>query len=106
MPMEKRKGKRVPANHEIIISSNSAIRFGTLLNCSEQGMYIRPMIPSPLSGFCEIHIPLSHEILNVAVRLVRTEKDGSLCCGIGCELLERHGRYMEFIADLVTSDLI
>jgi len=98
--MEKRIDKRIKANQEIIFSYDKTKRFGTLINCSEKGMYIRPMISTSVNSVYEVRIPLKKELLRIPGRVVRVEKNGDSYDGFGLELMKLPKSYLKYLIKL------
>ena len=98
--MEKRVNKRIEANQEIIYSSDKTKRYGTLVNCSERGMYIKPTISFPVNSVYEIRIPLKRELLRIPGRVVRVEKSGDCYDGFGLELMKFPKNYLKYLIKL------
>ena len=98
--MEKRVNKRIEANKEIIFASDKTKRYGTLVNCSEKGMYIKPSISTAVNSVYEIRIPLKRELLKVPGRVVRVEKSGDCYEGFGLELMQFPKSYLKYLIKL------
>ena len=98
--MEKRVTKRIEANEKIIFASDKTKRYGTLVNCSEKGMYIKPSTPSPVNSVYEIRIPLKREVLRIPGRVVRVEKSGDCYDGFGIELMQFPKSYLKYLIKL------
>ena len=98
--MEKRLSKRIEANQEIIYASDKTKRYGTLVNCSEKGMYIKPTISFPVNAVYEIRIPLKRELLRIPGRVVRIEKSGDCYDGFGLELMKFSKSYLKYLIKL------
>ena len=98
--MEKRVNKRIEANQEVILSYDKTKRFGTLMNCSEKGMYIKPVISSPVNPVYEVRIPLKKELLRIPARVVRIVKNGDCYDGFGLELTTLPKNYLKYLIKL------
>lgn len=98
--MDKRVSTRLPANKEIIFFSNNSRHFGTIVNCSQTGMYIKTMISFPFSHEHEIYVPLKKEIVIVPVKVIRVVNKGNLYTGMGVKILHLPKKYLEFIIKL------
>ena len=98
--MEKRVNKRIEANKEIIFASDKTKRYGTLVNCSEKGMYIKPSLSTPVHSVYEICIPLKKEVLKIPGRVVRVEKNGDYYNGFGLELIKFPKSYLKYLIKL------
>ena len=96
--MERRYYKRLTTTKDIILFSGTSIRFGTLTNCSANGMYIKTLISWPLDSLLKVLIPFREEMVKVPVKVVRKEKDDNLYSqGIGVEPLNLSKEYLQFI---------
>jgi len=102
--IEKRTNKRVYTNQGVCIYSSGIIRLGTLINCSEDGMYIQTIIKRmtsfPLDSIFEIHVPLKGEELKILAKAVRLEQTDDFYEGMGVELLNMPQKYLEFVIRL------
>jgi hypothetical protein len=98
--MEKRVCKRITAGQEVIFSYDKIKRFGTLINCSEKGMYIKPSISSPVNPAYEIRIPHRGELLRIPGRVVRVVKNGDCYDGFGLELTKLSKSYLKYLIKL------
>ena len=98
--MEKRVNKRIEANKEIIFASDKTKRYGTLVNCSEKGMYIKPSLSTPVNSVYEIRIPMKRELLRIPGRVVRVEKSGDCYEGFGLELMQFPKSYLKYLIKL------
>ena len=75
--MEKRYYKRIPASIDIFMVLDNSIHYGTLNNCSANGMYIETQIFSSLNSLIKILIPLKEEIVKVTAKVVRRANTGT-----------------------------
>ena len=98
--MEKRVNKRIEANKEIIFTSDKTKRYGTLVNCSEKGMYIKPSISTSVNSVYEIRIPMKKEVVKIPGRVVRIEKSGDCYEGFGLELMQFPKSYLKYLIRL------
>lgn len=98
--MEKRVSRRIKAGQEVIFSCDKTKRFGTLINCSEKGMYIKPSISSPVNPSYEIRIPLKGELLRIPGKVVRVVKHGDCYDGFGLELTKLPKSYLKYLIKL------
>jgi len=96
--MEKRYYKRLFTSKDIILFSDNSIRYGTMTNCSANGMYIETMISIPLDSLLKVLIPFREEMVKVPVKVVRRAKnDNYFYQGIGVESLNLTKEYLQFI---------
>ena len=96
--MERRYYKRLSTAKDIILFSDNSIRFGTLTNCSANGMYIKTLISLPLDSLLKVIIPFREEMVKVPVKVVRKERDDHYYSeGIGVEPLTLTKEYLQFV---------
>ncbi len=94
--MKKRAYDRVPADLEI--SCLDEKNFGTVINISENGMFLKSKnIRFPLDMQFDLSILLKEETLNVPVKVNRVTKSNGYYDGIGLELMKRPRNYLRFI---------
>jgi len=94
---------RIPVLIDVEINYDKKVYKGTLMNLSENGMFIRTNnMPSPLHSQIEISIPMKEEILSVSGKLVREENIRGYYNGIGVEVLNPSKNYIDFIFSLLT----
>jgi hypothetical protein len=98
--MEKRAFERMPVTIECHCCNTEY--FGTLVDLSEKGMFIRSQkIRFPLESEFDILIPLNEDMLNVRVKVNRLIKSNDYYYdGMGVELLNPPTKYLEFLINL------
>jgi hypothetical protein len=75
--------------------------FGTVVNLSENGMFIRSQKMSfPLESQFDILIPLKEGVLNVRVKVNRVTKSNGHHDGMGVEVLNLPRKYLELLIKL------
>jgi len=94
---------RIPVIIDVEINYDKKVYKGTLMNLSENGMFIRTNnMPSPLHSRIEISIPMNEEVISVSGKLVREENIRGYYNGIGVEVLNPSKNYIDFIYSLLT----
>lgn len=94
---------RIPVLIDVKISCNNMVVTGTLINISENGIFIRTnSIPSPLQSQIDITIPLKDESIYVSGKIVRKENIQGYNNGVGVEVLNPRQNYLDFIDNLIT----
>ena len=76
--------------------------FGTVVNLSEKGMFIRSQkITLPLESQFDIFIPLKEgDVLSIGVTVKRLIKSNGYYDGIGIELLNQPQEYLDLVRSL------
>lgn len=96
---ERRASERIPAIIECHCCNIEC--FGTITNISENGMFIRSQkISFPLESSFEVCIPHNEEALNVRIKVNRLTKTNGYYDGIGVELVDPSGKYLEYVQSL------
>ena len=99
--MEKRYYKRIHVSIDIIIFLDNSIYYGTLNNCSANGMYIETPFISPLNSLLKILIPSKKEMVKVTAKVVRRANAGTtIYQGMGVESINLSNEYLQFIIKL------
>ncbi|UCH81847.1 MAG: PilZ domain-containing protein [Nitrospiraceae bacterium] len=96
--MKKRSFERVPANINVRFSCCESHYNGTIMNLSEDGMYISTdEMRFPFDSEIELIIPLQEDILNVNVKVMRMTKSSDFYDGLGVKVLEPSRGYINFV---------
>ena len=98
--MEKRDGERIQANLDVNYYCGNTVCRGTVTNISEKGMFINTKIEFPFDLNFELHIALDNEILKAPATVKRIVRTDNYYGGIGVELQDPAGNYLEFIGRL------
>ena len=87
--MKNRAYKRIPANLTVNFHYDNAIYSGTIMNYSDNDMFIKMEMPCQLSSTqkrFEVRISVKDKILLAIARIKRMEVTGKQFNGIGVEL--------------------
>jgi hypothetical protein len=87
--MKKRAYKRHPASLTVNFHYDNAIYTGTVVNCSDNDMFIKMEMPCQLSSVqkqFEVRIPLKDKVLLSTAHIKRMETIGKEINGIGVKL--------------------
>ncbi len=95
--MQRRAFERIPTNLQTTFLSENNNCTGTVMNLSENGMFINTKLSFPFDSMLEIRIPLKEEILKVPVKVSRIVKTDDFYGAIGVELLNPPQNYLEFV---------
>jgi len=99
--MDNRAFERIPANIEVTFHCNNMHYTGTIVNISENGMYICTSdMCSPFDSQFEVVIPRNNDSLNVPVNLNRIILSPDSRDGIGVELSDSSPDYVEMVKGL------
>jgi hypothetical protein len=100
VPIEKRAVQRIPVGIEFHCCSIDC--FGTIMNMSEGGMFLRSKkIQFPIETQFKIFIPLKDNLLSVHVKINRMTKTNGYYDGIGIEIVNPSQKYLNYISTLV-----
>ena len=95
--MNKRDSERIPARLALRLPFANTFCSGTVINLSEDGMYINPETFAPLTSSFEVCVQLEDRTINVPVKIVRIVISGNTCEGIGVKLLNLSKEYLELL---------
>ncbi len=96
--MQRRAFERVPANIKVTFFCCESHYNGTIVNLSEQGMYISTdEMRFPFDYEIDIIIPRQAEILRVPVTVRRITKSSDLYDGMGVEVRDPSRQYIDFV---------
>ncbi len=96
--MQKRSFERVHANIKVKFFCCESHYNGTVMNLSEDGMYISTdEMRFPFDSEIEIIIPLNEDILKVPVKVMRITKSSDLYDGLGVKVLMPSEHYINFV---------
>jgi hypothetical protein len=102
--MDNRAFDRIPANIEVTFHCNSMDYKGTILDISENGMFISTNdMCSPFDSQFEVVIPVEDEVLNVPVNLNRIILSPDSRDGIGVELSDVSQDYVKMVEKIKSS---
>lgn len=103
--MQKRTFERIPSDVQANFFCGNTIFSGTVMNLSENGMFIQTRMCFPLDSRLEILIPLKEEVLKVPIKVTRLAKTDEFYDGMGVEVLSSFQKYLEFVNCFKTSTL-
>jgi hypothetical protein len=99
--MQRRAFKRVPANIRVRFYCYDTAYLGTVTNLSENGMFISTdKMLFPFDSRIEIIFSTDQKLLKVPVRVIRITKSEDVFNGMGVELMDTHGGYLELVNSL------
>jgi hypothetical protein len=101
--IRRRSFERVISNVPVKFFYGNSVYFGIVKNFSDNGMLISAKkIIFPLHVHLQIELlsPFNNEILVFPVRVSRLIKEDGICNGMGVELLNVTGNYLEIINSL------
>ncbi|KPK33953.1 MAG: hypothetical protein AMK70_08805 [Nitrospira bacterium SG8_35_1] len=99
--MDRRTHERLPVNLKVEFYCNHREYFGTIINLSEEGMYITTNeMCFPFDSEFEVSLPLSEDMVNIHVKVKRITKSGECYDGIGVALVEPSEKYMDYVSSL------
>ncbi len=103
--MDNRAFDRIPANIEVTFHCNNMDYTGTILDISENGMFISTNdMCSPFDSQFEVIIPFKDNKLNVPVNLNRIILSPNSRDGIGVELSDLSPDYVKMVKDIKGSE--
>ena len=96
--MHRRAFERVSANIKVKFFCCESHYNGTIMNLSDEGMYISTdAMKFPFDSRIEIIIPLDMDILKVPVKVMRMTKSSEFYDGLGVRVLEPTAHYIDFV---------
>jgi len=95
--MQKRAHERITADLQANFFCGNTMYSGTVINLSENGMFIKTRMCFPFDSQLEILIPLKEEVLKVPIKVSRIEKRENFYDGMGVEVLSPCHHYLEFV---------
>ncbi len=99
--MDNREFERIPTNIEVTFHCNNMNYTGTILNISENGMFISTNdMCSPFDSQFEVVIPFKEDVLNIPVNLNRILLSPDSRDGIGVELSDLSTDYVDMVKSL------
>ena len=99
--MDNRTFERIPANIEVTFHCNNMDYTGTIVDISENGMFISTKdMCSPFDSQFEVVIPFKDKVLSVPVNLNRIILSPDSRDGIGVELSESSEDYVDMVSKL------
>jgi len=96
-PDERRSSQRMSANIDTKFFFGSIFYSGTILNVSENGLFINTKINLPSETIFIMFIPVEKENLKVIARVRRTALKNRAIDGIGVEILNPPVKYKDFV---------
>jgi hypothetical protein len=96
--MQRRAFERVPANIKVKFFCCESHYDGTIMNLSDEGMYISTdEMRFPFDSEIDIIIPLNLDILKVPVKVMRMTKSSEFYDGLGVRVLKPSVPYINFV---------
>jgi hypothetical protein len=96
--MQRRAFERVPANIKVKFFCCESHYDGTIMNLSDEGMYIRTdEMRFPFDSEIDIIIPVNLDILKVPVKVMRMTKSTEFYDGLGVRVLKPTAHYINFV---------
>jgi len=96
--MQRRAFERVPANIKVKFFCCESHYDGTIMNLSDEGMYISTdEMRFPFDSEIDIIIPLNLDILKVPVKVMRMTKSSEFYDGLGVRVLKPSVHYIDFV---------
>ena len=95
--MEKRSFKRMTSKIDARLFHGNLFYSGTVLNFSEQGMFLSSKICLPSDSMCLIMIRENSSLLNFLARVRHAKKTDVYSRGMGIELLKPSKHYLDFV---------
>ena len=93
-----REFERVPSNFKVRFSCFHTDYTGTVINISENGMFIKTgKMSFPFDSTLEILVHLKHKIFKVPVEVSRMTKSKDHYDGPGVKLLDTPGDYLDLL---------
>jgi hypothetical protein len=101
--MEKRNFKRIQIKIDARFFYGNLFYSGTVLNVSENGMFINTKRFLPIDSMFVVIVRSNHNYFKVIAKVKRSQKSNDISNGVGVELLSPSTDYLKFINNLVTS---
>jgi hypothetical protein len=101
--MEKRNFKRIQTKIDARFFYGNLFYSGTVLNVSENGMFINTKRFLPLDSMFVVIVRSNHNYFKVIAKVKRSQKSNDISNGVGVELLSPSSDYLKFINNLVTA---
>lgn len=99
--MQRRASERIPSNFTVRFSCCNCDYEGTVLNLSENGMFITTdRMSFPFDRHLEILVETGREILKVPVKVMRIDKSRDYYDCLGVTLPEPSQKFIGFVKDL------
>ncbi len=102
--MWRRSFNRIPTDIKVKFFSGTEMCYGTVMNLTEKGMFIRTKVNFPLQPQLRILMPCKDEFLRLNVWVKSFGGSDSINNGLGVELLNPPQKYLEFVGNLRLAD--
>ncbi len=97
---EKRQFRRIPVNIDVTYHFNDIFYSGTVLNISENGLFLSTRKSLPLNSLFVVIINAEKKLLKLIGRVKRSIKNNGYGDGVAIALFEPPGEYKMFVKDL------
>ena len=101
--MENRNFKRIQTKIDARFFYGNLFYSGTVLNVSENGMFINTKRYLPIDSMFVVIVRSNHNYFKVIAKVKRSQKFTEVSSGMGVELLSPSTDYLKFINNLIVS---
>jgi hypothetical protein len=94
---DKRRFERICLNEQVCFFTDESRHFGTIVDCSADGMHIETATPGFLSPELHILLTCRNRLLNVPFTIVRMKKLNTGKTEVGLRIRSESKKYLEFV---------
>jgi hypothetical protein len=98
--MQRRASERILVDFKVRYFCGDTAWNGTVINLSEDGMFIDTTIDFPFDTNFELVLPLNDEVMKISAIIKRVVKNNDIYKGMGVELANPPENYLQLVSEL------